>query len=315
MKVIHLFVLIFVVSCGSVQRMGIRGVSPILKKGGDFLTHERNWEFFRDSTPGNLKFLELLYLQDPSNSDLLGLIIKGYAGYAFAVPETMYFGDELAGVEDSKWKKESIDFYTRAFDYGLKYLEIKNIDPEKFFALEDEKLNKEVKDKFDEDDIVPILYFAQSWGSLINLQKDNIALVAQVPKVKILFDWVCDLKPEIDHGVCDIFYAQYEASRPKMLGGDPVKAEKLYLEAMNKRPHHLLVRVGYLQYLVLPAYDAEKYAKISEELKVELEKWQNLSRENLKSSSEYRKDSELNLYNAIAKKRLEMIETHKKNIF
>lgn len=315
MKFSIFFLMILFSSCSSFQRMGIRSVSPILKKGGDFLTYERNWDFFRDSTPGNLKFLELLYLQDQENLNLLGLLIKGYAGYSFAVPETLLFGDELSGKENSKWKSEAIDLYTRAFDYGLIYLAKKEINLDHILKLDEEKLKKQIEKSLDEEDLSAVLYFAQSWGSLINLQKDNIALVSQVPKVKVLFDWVCSIQPNIDHGVCDIFYAQYEASRPKMLGGDPIKAEKLYLEAISKRPHHLLVRMGYLQYLILPAYDQEKYEKIAESMKLEFSKWENLNRENLKSESDYRLDQEINLYNAIAKKRLEMVETHKKNIF
>lgn len=315
MKYFQFFIFITLLSCGTVQKLGLRTMSPLFKKSGDYLTQERNWTFFKEATPANLKFLELLYLQDQSNLDLLELLIKGYAGYAFAVPETLLFEDEIKGVENSLWKKEALDFYTRAFDYGLNFLEKRNISSKILLSEGDEGLKEIINSQLSESDIVSVLYFAQSWGSLINLQKDNIALVAQVPKVKMLFDWVCELRPNIDHGVCDIFYAQYEASRPKMLGGDPEKARKMYQEAIQKMPHHLLIRMSYIQFSILPSYDEEEYNKLSSELLREIERWENFDREFLSSRSEYKNDSDLNLYNAIAKKRLQIIEQNKKHIF
>jgi len=301
--------------CGSIQRLGVRSMSPIFKQGGDFLTHERNWDFFKDSTPANLKFLELLYLQDQNNLKLLSLLIKGYAGYAFAVPETLLFEEEIKGDDGSTWKRQTLDFYTRAFDYGLSYLEKNDITSEELLNLEESKLRNLLQKELSEEDLVSVLFFAQAWGSLIQQQKDNVALVAQVPRVKVLFDWVCGQDPDIEFGVCDIFYAQYEASRPKMLGGDPVKAEQLYLSAIKKRPHHLLLRLGYIQYLLIPSYDQEKYESVAKDLVLEFQRWDDLNREHLKKDTDYKDDHHLNLYNAIAKKRFEMVEKNKKSIF
>ncbi len=315
MKLTLMFLLSLTIGCGSIQRLGVRTMSPILKEGGELLTHERNWDFFKDSTPANLKFLELLYLQDQNNLKLLSLLIKGYAGYAYAVPETLLFEEELKGNDGSHWKRETLDFYTRAFDYGLSYLEKQDITSESLLNLEESKLLALLQKELNEDDLVSVLYFAQSWGSLIQQQKDNVALVAQVPRVKVLFDWVCGIQPNIEHGVCDIFYAQYEASRPKMLGGDPVKAEELYLSAIKKRPHHLLIRLGYIQYLLIPSYDQEKYEAIAKDLVVEFLRWEDLNREQLKNTTDYKDDHHLNLYNAIAKKRFEIVEKNKNTIF
>lgn len=275
---------------------------------------EGNWDFFRQSAPGNIKFLELLWEQDQENMVLLSVLIKGYAGYAFAVPETLAFGDELAGVEDSPSKKEAIFFYTRALDYGLLYLKKKDISGDDLLRGDEAKLSQQLK-KIGKDDIIALLYTAQAWGSLINLQKDNIALVAQIPKVKILFDRVCKLDSEIDQNVCDIFYAQYDASRPKMLGGDPANAEKLYQEAILRHPKHLLIRMSYIQYLLLPGFEQEKYEKEASALKTEFAVWDDQNRDDLVNKSPYRKVKSLNLFNAVAKKRFEFVEQYKSKFF
>ncbi|MBA2406095.1 MAG: hypothetical protein H0V66_15070 [Bdellovibrionales bacterium] len=303
------------VGCSSLQRMAIRSASPMFVDGSNKLTSERNWEFFRDAAPGNLKFLEMVYLQDRDNLELLGTLVKGYAGYAYAVPETLAFGDDLAGVEDSIHKKNAIDHYTKSLDYGLDYLRKKGIKQKDLLGMDEDKLKKIIKDKLDKRDYTAVLFMAQSWGSLINLQKDNVALVSHVPKVKLLFDWVCGKDPSIENGVCDIFNAQYEASRPLMLGGNPAKAKQLYAAAIKERPRHLLLRLGFIQFSVLPAFDLETYETEAKILKEEFAKWENINRDTLEDTSDYKAVEHLNLYNAIARKRFEYIEKNKKRIF
>jgi len=297
-KILLCLIMILISSC-SLQKMALRSAAPMFEKSTQLVTHESNWEFFKESSPGNLKFLELLSLQDQDNLALLGVLIKSYSGYAYGVKETLLFQDEMNQVEDSVWKKDAIFFYGRAFDYGLVYLSKKNINP--FTDDLDKKL-----DSLSESDLVAILYTAQAWGTLINLQKDNMELVSQVPRVKSMFDWVCRIRPNIDDGVCDIFFAQYEASRPRMLGGNPEKAHELYAKAIEKNPKNLLIRLNYIQYSLLPGFDAEKYEAQAKVLKVEFEKFQ---------SGQYKDVPQLNLYNAIAKKRFEAIELHKSKIF
>jgi hypothetical protein len=300
--------------CSSVQKWAVRRSSPVFHKAGEQLTKEDSWEFFKNSAPGNLKFLELVYLTDPDNMTLLPTVIKAHAGYAYAVPETLAFEDNLKGIE-SFHKKEAIHHYTRALDYGVHYLGKKDVSREDLLNLPEEKLRKKLKAETDEDDLIAMVYMAQAWGSLINLQKDDVSLVSQIPRVKILFDHVCSVKPDLEHGICDIFLAQYEASRPRMLGGNPEKARELYTKAMKKYPKHLLIPVNLIQYIYLPAMDAEEYEKLAATVRTELEDWSSKKRDNLRDESSFKDHRDLNLYNAIAQKRLEIIEQNKKNIF
>ncbi len=306
--------LVFMISGCSLQKMALKSSTPVFEKSVDGMMREGNWEHFKNSSPSNLKFLELLWEQDRSNLKMLSALIKGYAGYTFGVHETLTFGDELAGIDDSTSKKEAIFFYTRVLDYGLFYLDKKGLSRGELLSNNEEHLAAKLQD-LSEEDATTLLYTAQSWGSLINLQKDNIALVSLVPKVKMLFDRVCKLRPDIDQNVCDIFLAQYEASRPKMLGGNPENAEKLYLAAIKKHPQHLLIRLNYIQYLLLPGFEAEKYEQQAAILREEFANWGDLNRDSLENRSPYKDVQELNLYNSIAKKRFELIEKYKSKIF
>lgn len=311
---IYLLPLLLAFTSCSLQKMALRSSTPILEKTSDSMMKEGNWDYFKLSAPGNLKFLELLYDQDPENMKLLSVLIKSYAGYAFGVKETLYFEEEMKNEDSSPEKFQAIDIYTRAFDYGMSYLKKKGIKSGDFLANDEEALKKKLQ-KLDEEDAIAVLYTAQSWGSLINLQKDNIALVSQIPKVKMLFDRVCEIKPDIDHNVCDIFYAQYEVSRPKMLGGNPEKGEKMFLEAIEKHPKNLLIRVTYLQQYIVPQGDLEKYETHAKLLHEEFLKFSDKNRDSLVDESPYKDVPGLNLYNAIAKKRFLIIDQNKKRIF
>ncbi len=300
--------------CGTIQKYALRSSTPVFEKSSDNLMKEGNWEFFKAATPGNLKFLELLYLQDKENYKLLSVLIRSYSAYAFTVHETMAIEDQLAGVEDSQSKKDAILFYTRALDYGLAYLKHKGIERKDLLSNDYENLKAKLK-KFDEDDLYALLYTAQSWGSLINLQKDNIVLVSQIPNVKLLFDRACWIKHNVDQNVCDIFFAQYETSRPKMLGGDPEKGEAMFIKSINKHPNNLLIRATYILNSVLPAMDAEKYEKQAEIMRKEIAEWEDINRDSLESLSPYKNNEDLNLYNSIAKKRFLAVEKYKTKIF
>lgn len=306
---------LLVSACSSFQQLALRGSTPVFVGASEKAMYEKSWEFYRDSAPGNLKFLETVYLQDRDNLELLGTLVKGYAGYAYSVPETLAMDDELSGAENSDHKKMAIALYTRSLDYGMDYFRRKGVSRKNLLDSNEKELKKILSNKFKKRDLVTILFTAQAWGSLINLQKDNVALVSHIPKVKLLFDWVCHKQPSIENGLCDIFFAQYEASRPRMLGGNPQKARELYQRAILKRPKHLLIRVGYIQYSLIPAFDKENYEKVAEALTQELLKWNDLNRDNLEDQSEYKSMEHLNLFNAIAKKRFEIIVKHQAKIF
>lgn len=312
---LYFICMIFISSCSSVQKWAVRRSSPVFHKAGEQLTREDSWEFFKNSAPGNLKFLELVYLTDPNNMELLPTVIKAHVGYAYAVPETLAFEDELKGSSEIFHKTEAIHHYTRALDYGVHYLGLRDVSKKDLLSLPEDKLLLKLNKEISRNDLVALAYTAQAWGSLINIQKDNVALVSQIPRVKILFDYVCKENPNLEYGICDIFNAQYEASRPRMLGGNPEKAKELYASAMKKYPQHLLIPVNMIQYIHLPAMDADEYDKLAANLKSEFEDWSSKKRDNLEDESRYSKYRDLNLFNAIAKKRLDIIEQHKKKIF
>ena len=315
MRITMLTLLLGLVGCSSIQKVAVKGVTPIFVDGSQQLEKEKNWDFFREAMPANLKLYEIIYLQDKKNLELLASLVKGYAGYAFGVAETLAYGDELATIEESANRRSAIALYTRCLDFGIEYLQQKGIERKDLLNLDEEPLKKLLSKQLSKKDQQTLLYTAQAWGSLMNLQKDNIALISYVPKVKVLFDWVCGKDANIENGVCDMYFAQYEAARPRILGGNPEKAKGLYQAAVKKRPMSLLVRVMYLQYSIIPAFDHEAYEREAKVLREEFPKWDDLNRDTLEDKSDYKAEEQLNLFNAIARKRFELMEKNKTKIF
>lgn len=315
------FALLFsLTGCGSVQKLAVGTTAGLLYDASYEMESEPNWEHLKNGIGPNLKMIEGLYSLSPEDDDLLVALVKGYTAYAFAIFETEALADQMAGKSDSAATRQAQHFYSRAIQYGIKYFE------EEGFSWDD--LVRATR----EDDGVPGLlarklptnkraleaavFFGQAVGGLINLKKDDMVLVAQLPVAKGMFDWACKEDPNINHGACDIFYGAYEAGRPKMLGGNPEKGKEIFLKAISNNPHNWLARVAYLQYYVLPMFDEDEWAG----QKKALDEAQKIYRDELvwrpdRAKHPALEDESYRAFQAIALKRWEIIRKHEKDLF
>lgn len=305
-------------SCSLVKTTAIRSTTSIMQDGSGVVNHEGDWHNFKNSAPANLTTLEGFWYADQANTDLMALLIKGHAGLGFGVYETKALDDQLQDKDESKSKMKAIIHYTKAYDYGIRYMKEKGISESQLNDREAKsKLPTLLDEHLDEDDMIAAFYFAQAWGGLINLQRTNVALMSKLSTIKALMDWVCRKDANFEYGSCKLFYAVYEAGRPAMLGGNLQKGKKIFLDFIKGSPLNLLARVSFIQYYIIPTMDEVLYAEQAQFLKKELHLWEetlNLGTRK-KSNSKYLKNSELNLFNSIAKKRFEIIEKNKKEIF
>ena len=102
-----------------------------------------------------------------------------------------------------------------------------------------------------------------------------------------------------------------------MLGGNPQKGRELFEKYIDSSPLNLLARVSFIQFYIIPMMDETLYAKQAEFLKKEFLLWEeslNLGTRK-KQNQKYVENKDFNLFNSIAKKRFEIIEKHKKDIF
>ena len=291
---------------------------PALAEASREIEREANWETFRGSVLGNLKVVEGLLLLSPDNEDLLAQALKGHSAYAFGVLETLMLrrgGGKRKSLRRHQ-RNLAMRHYSKAIYWGLKYLEENGIASSIQLqrALREGNLSQLLGRHFDDDrDIEVVFFLAQSMGAYGNMQKTSPLVVAQLPLVKGLFDWVCTLRPNIRQGGCDIFYGAWEVGRPKMLGGDFAKGKKHFMEGIKKYPENYLLRTSYLKFYAIPSRDRDAYLSQKVFLQKAFKKW----RKRFlwpPIKPEYHQDDR-NLYNAIAQKQFQMMVKNEKKLF
>lgn len=319
---LSLLLILFTLNSCSFNSMAVSGSSSLLYNASTEAEAEPNYEIFKSGVPGNLMLMEGLLAESPENKDILLTLTKGYAGVAFAVNETEMHSEEWSEAKSETGKTQALFNYTRAMNFGLRYLKTQNISLSELL----EKVNEpqgvghllEKRLSNDKKDLELVLFTAQSIGALINLQKDNISLVAQLPLAKSMFDWVCMKKPQINYGTCDIFYGAFEAGRPKMLGGNPEKGKEIFLQAIAKHPHNWLIRTSFMQYYLIPQNDKDGFLVQMDYLKKKQAEYNSFyvytSNPEAKNV-DWNREKSVRLYQSLALKRLELMEKHQKQFF
>lgn len=317
-----LVLFLLVSSSCSFNRLAVTSSSGLLLEASSTGETETNFEIFRNAVPGNLLLMEGLLSQAPDNKDLLAGLAKGYAGYAFAVNEQDMLNEEWGELKTESGRQQALFNYTRSLNFGIRYLKQAQIEFNDLMGRMNEPqgiahlLNKRLSD--DRRDLELVLFTAQSLAALINLQKDNISLVAQLPVAKSMFDWVCMKDPKINYGMCDIFYAAYESGRPKMLGGNPDKGKEIFLRAISNHPNNWLIRSSYLQYYLIPQNDKEGFDQQIAFLKEREEAFNKVniySADPAAREADWNREPRLRFFQAIALKRMELMNKYQKQFF
>lgn len=314
--------LVFVLSsCSTVNKIAVSSSSGLVYKASDNVLRESNPDILEKGLAGNLILIEGLLAQSPTNENLLATLTKGYAGYAFLINETQMLEEEWAELKSDKGKHLALLNYTRSMDFGFRYLKNNGIEFNDLLSRMNEAqgivryLNKKLGDN--QRDMETVLFTAQSLAGIINLQKDNIIMVSQLPIAKAMFDWVCLKDPNINYGMCDIFNGAYEAGRPVMLGGNPEKGREIFEKGIAKHPHNWLMRVSYMQYYLIPQEKADEFKKQMSQLEIsneEYNKYYIFSHErNL--NAPWSREEGLRLYQAFALKRYQLMEKYRKQFF
>lgn len=321
-QLLSLMLTLFAMSSCSFNRMAVSASSGLLYEASSEALAEPNYEVFKNGVPGNLMLMEGLLQQDPENRDILLTLAKGYVGLAFALNETEMLNEEWSEAKSEMGKSQALMNYTRGFNFGLRYLRTQKIEFTDLLARMNELQGiphlLEKRLSHDKKDLELVLFTAQAFAALINLQKDNISLVAQLPAAKAMFDWVCMKKPQINYGTCDIFYGAFEAGRPKMLGGNPEKGKEIFLRAIENHPHNWLIRASYLQYYLIPQNDKEGFDLQMEYLKnkqTEFNAFHVYSTDPETKNVTWNKESYMRLYQSLALKRFELMDKYQKQFF
>lgn len=206
----------------SLKRVVVNSTALFMDDVMDSFFEEGDIIFAEQAIPGNLKLLDGLI--KGSNNENDGLLLKGcklYAMYAMGFMED----SSLDKRQDKENLKRASAFYVKARDYGLSILKRNN----DFKKAAEGSLDgfTPVLQAFGKDDLETLFWAAFAWGEYINLNRNNVTAIADLPKVKAMIERVMELDDKYFYGLPHLFMIVYY-SMPSMFGGDYEKAKKEY---------------------------------------------------------------------------------------
>jgi hypothetical protein len=304
-------------SCAAVNTIALRTTADVIQAGSDEALTEGNYEHFKAATPANLKLLEGLWFSDQKNKTLLGLLVKGYSAFAFAVAETEALEDILLEKAKSQKIDQVLMLYEKAIYYGEKYLQESGISKKELWNKEfPSKLKNRFNEQLDKEDYVTVFYFGQALGSSINIQRQNLVKMSFMNHSLQTLNYICEKEPSIEYGSCDLFQAVLMASIPSIMGGSQVKARKMFKKLIKSRPTNLLAHLSFIQYHIIPMMEEDEYFGEMAKLQKKIGHWYGLQKGmKTKYTRLYERDRFFNLFNAISKERYKTLKKLKNELF
>ena len=130
-------------------------------------------------------------------------------------------------------------------------------------------LDKQIEDidaelaELDEDEIVIVYTYASAWASWIQANSSNWNAIAQLPKVKVLFNWVLKYDPNYDNGTAQIYMGVLESQIPPSLGGRPDLAKAHFENAIRASSgKNLMAKVLYAQQYARLMFEQELHDRL-----------------------------------------------------
>ncbi len=254
---------------------------------------EDDLKFAEESAPANLKLLDGLIRGSNYEND--GLLLKGCKLYGMYA---MGFLEDAAVEKDENEQnlKRASRFYLRAKEYGMKIL-TKNHDFKK--AVNGSPVDfRKMMIAFNENDAEALFWAAFAWGEYINLNRHNVAAIADMPKVKAMIDRVVELDEDYFYGMPHLFLIVYY-SLPRMFGGDPEKARTSYERVMKiSEGKFLLAHFFMAKYYAVQQQDRELFNEL-------LDKIENAKDDIIKEA----------LFTRVAKKKAEILKKKENELF
>ena len=215
------------------------------------MMNQEDPEIVRTAAPAYLLILDALVETYPDDPDYLLPAAKLYGAYA-----GVFSNDE----------EQTRRMANRAKDYALRALceEESDLCAALSGSLDDVKAELAELD----NDELPLIYaFASSWASWIQANSSDWDAVAQLPKVKALFNWVLSYQADYDNGTAQVYMGVLESQLPPSLGGQPDLAKAHFEKAIEvSNGKHLMAKVLYAQQYARLLFEQELHDELLQQV-------------------------------------------------
>lgn len=270
---------------GCIQTMAIRTMGGIMDYGLEAFNEEGDLRLAEGALGSNLKLVEALIKGDPQNTKLLLMASQGFNAYA------------LAFAEDDSLERARM-FYLRGREYGMRVL-MQN--PKIKEAIEKDVARFQTAlSTLTKDDVPAVFWTAFGWGRYINITRSDVSVVADLPKVLAMMEFVRQTDPTYYFGGPYLILGSIEGSLPQVLGGKPEKAKEYFERALSiTGGKFLLTYVYYAKVYAVQTQNQELFESL-------LKKVEDASPDIL---------PEARLSNAVAKKKARLLREHMNDLF
>jgi hypothetical protein len=270
MRLFFVCALVGVSGCqGAINRFTVNSTAPVLKLGSAAIDMEGDAVLAREAAPASLKTVETFAVITPENPYLLEVLANGFSQYTFGFLEDDL---EAMGSQESEARTKLVDrctyLYERSYGYAVRLAKLSDKKFEESLKGDTRTLEAELQRGFGGVEDAPGLYWAGlSLGSAINLHRDDMNRVADLPKAIALLERSHFLDPNYFHHGAALTLAVVYSSQGKAMGGDPDKAKKLFEEAIGGTDgKFLMAKVLFARFYATVTQDRPLFEKTLKEV-------------------------------------------------
>ncbi len=240
--------LLIIIAIISIQACSIGNLPQNLSRS---MMNQEDPELVRTAAPAYLLMLDALVATYPDEE-------------AFLIPAAKLYG-AYAGVfaNDKEQTKRMANRSKRYAQHAL-------CENEEDLCLALDKKIENIKTELadlDEDELVLVYTYAASWASWIQANSTDWDAIAQLPKVKVLFNWVLKYDPDYDNGTAQIYMGVLESQLPPSLGGRPDLAKAHFDNAIRASDgKNLMAKVLYAQQYARLMFEQELHDRLLNEV-------------------------------------------------
>lgn len=203
---------------------------PITVRGAPALQRLRDPDFAEEALPGTIGFLEALLEVKPDDMDARNLLARAYSSYAYGfLVERMERAEYESASEDviNHWRTRASLAFLRAREIGMGGINLMRSNDGGIMGAKERGLEsyQDYVNHLDDKGHAELLFWtAYAWANYINLNRDDMDAVADLPYVSALAERVVQLDDSVYYHAPIALRAGIWGTLPAQLGGRPEEA-------------------------------------------------------------------------------------------
>lgn len=264
-------VMAVVVAC-SPKTLIVRQMTALVDGGITVFERDSDLDLLEKAIPANIKLMEAMLANSPSDDRLATLIARLYGSYGLGFVETRLESarltplDEEANPSEIAQLKEQLNHtYEKGMRYALDVLEQRK--PGARPAIAKVATIEPYLSRLGKGDAAPLFWYGFNLGAWVNNNLDSIRAVSRAHVARKVMQRVLELDPDYHNGGAHLFMMTYFGSRPPMMGGNQAKARGHYAEIKRiAGVDYLLADLFYARFCLHQQQNREEFIAIMQKI-------------------------------------------------